>query len=250
MVDGPRFIGNPIHHYEQLESTNSSALDLISKSNPSEGTAIMTLFQTHGKGQYGRKWDSSRGKNILCSIILYPSFLLLKNQFYLNIFSSLAIRKLISGLVKSNVCIKWPNDIYVGDKKISGILINNAIQNNVLKHCVVGIGININQKYFDPAIPNPSSIFIENHVESDLNSIVKKLFNSMEKYYLMLKSGNYSALREAYNEHLYLRNYQLDFSLNKKTKKGIIKEINKEGKLIIQSGLEIKAYDFNEVKYL
>ena len=91
---------------------------------------------------------------------------------------------------------------------------------------------------------------MENHFESDLNSITIQLFTFLEEYYLLLKSEKYPALRRLYNKHLYLRDCQNTFLLNNEIKKGIIREINEEGKLIIQHDGGGKPYNFNEVKYL
>jgi BirA family biotin operon repressor/biotin-[acetyl-CoA-carboxylase] ligase len=250
LIEGSLFIGNPIYHFEQLESTNSSALDIISKSNPSEGTAIMTSFQTQGKGQYGRVWRSSKGKNILCSIILYPHFLSLENQFFLNVFSALAVRKLISGLVKSKVCIKWPNDIYIEDKKVAGILIQNSIQGLRLNSSVVGIGLNVNQTDFNKDLINPTSLYLENHKEYNLQFISKDLFRSFEKYYLALKSGKLEELKLEFEEHLYLKDVEKQFSLNNYSKNAVIKGINMKGQLAIAHDQNTHFYSHNEVKYL
>jgi len=248
--EGPLFIGNPVHHYEQLESTNSSALELLSKSNPSEGTAIMASFQTQGKGQYGREWTSAKGKNILCSIILYPNFLSIHKSFFLNIFAALAVRNTVADLIKANVSIKWPNDIYINDKKVAGILIQNTLQNHSIKNSIIGLGININQIAFNKSLPNPTSLALESDRSYNLNKLSQNLFRQIESYYLMLKAKKFSDMRIEYNQFLYRKNISTVFDLNGIETEGKLTEIDDSGKLIIQYDGTSKAFDLSEVKYL
>src|SRR5690606_4492328 len=105
-----------------------------------EGTVIMAVDQYAGKGQKGTSWQSEPGKNLTFSLLLTPAFLDPKNQFSLTVAMSLAVARWLESLLRAAVTIKWPNDIYVSDRKIGGILIENILKGNIWKSAIVGIG--------------------------------------------------------------------------------------------------------------
>ena len=118
----------------------------------------MAVEQYAGRGQVGTQWESEKGKNLTASILLYPSFISPTNQFNLSIAVSLGIRDALHNILKQEVWIKWPNDIYVNNKKIGGILIENILQGSTWKYAIIGIGINVNQTAFSTDAKNPTSI--------------------------------------------------------------------------------------------
>ena len=252
MIEKPRatFIGRPLLEYESLDSTNTFSQQLVSKSNPSEGTTVLAHYQSSGKGQYGRVWASKAQENITLSIILLPNFLQIKNQFYLNIISSLAVADTLEYYVKDIVKIKWPNDVYVKDNKICGILIQNNLQGQRIVNSVVGIGINVNQDNFHKDIPNPTSIKKECGDQVDLMEVRELLFGVFEKYYDLLKKGKHEDLRAQYQERLYKRGEASRFSLNDTTIAGVIHSINEFGQLVIDINGKLECFSKTEIQYL
>lgn len=244
------FIGKTLLEYDELDSTNTFSLDLVSKSNPSEGTVVLTYFQSAGKGQYGRIWESKAGENLTLSIILAPEFLEIKDQFYLNVISSLAVADMLEYYLKDNVKIKWPNDVYVGHNKVCGILIQNNLKGQRILNAVVGIGININQARFHPDIPNPTSIINETREKQDLTEVRNLLFGVFEKYYLELKANNKQSLVKEYEERLYRRGIPSKFKIENKTIEGVIHSINEEGQLVIEIDGQLENFSKTEIQYL
>ena len=244
------FIGKPLLEYDILDSTNTFSQELVSKSNPTEGTVVLTHFQSAGKGQYGRVWESKARENLTLSIILLPKFLQIKDQFYLNVISSLAIADVLEYYVKDNVKIKWPNDVYVGANKICGILIQNNIQGQYILNSVVGIGVNINQKHFDPNIPNPTSLINEVGEIQDLTTFRNLLFGVFEKYYLELKSDNQKSLLSEYKERLYRKGLFSKFKIDDRTIEGVIHSINEAVQLVIKIDNELESFSKTEIQYL
>jgi len=200
-MDNPIFIGKVLHDFDHLPSTNQYAIDLVSKSNPSEGTVISTYNQYEGRGQIGSGWESAPNRNISLSVILYPNFLKPTQQFELNKAISLGVRSFLSSQLQADVFIKWPNDLFVNDKKIGGILIQNNISSSQIKSSIIGIGINVNQKIFETA-PNATSLSIITDSFFELNQLRIKLFAALEYYYLKLKSGSLPSLKLDYLDHL------------------------------------------------
>ena len=154
------FSPDKIIRLHTVGSTNDYMIEQIRNGNINlEGTIVIADEQTSGKGMDINIWESEPGKNLTFSIFFKPDFLRADQQFLLNKSISLGVYDFIKSLVThQKVTIKWPNDIYVGDKKIAGILINNTIAGNELFYSVAGIGVNINQQKFPGSCPQPCFI--------------------------------------------------------------------------------------------
>jgi BirA family biotin operon repressor/biotin-[acetyl-CoA-carboxylase] ligase len=196
-------IGRKILNINKVNSTNSYVLELISTNQKLENeTVYISDNQIAGKGQGENLWESEPGKNLTFSIYLEPRFLNPADQFYLNISISLGIQKYVSSLVKEKVWIKWPNDIYILNKKVAGILINHTISGQQLINSVVGIGLNMNQKLFISDAPNPGSLIHFTGKECNLDIALSDLLSSINDFYLMLKKSNIEKLTFQYFEVL------------------------------------------------
>ena len=247
-------IGSQHIRLKRVHSTNKYALEFISKSKPMEGTVISASYQYDGRGQIGRFWESEDGKNITCSTILHPIFIQASDQFQLNMAVSLALHDLIDHFLPENhkVKIKWPNDIYVGDEKIAGILIQNTIKGKHISTSVIGTGININQVKFSDHIPNPTSLHKLVEMEIDLEIVFGWWFRFLTKRYLQLKSGKLGLLRKEYLENLYRINVWSNFNDNMGVLfTGKILGVDNDGQLKIElRDGSIKHFAFREIQFL
>ncbi len=245
------FTGKNSIYLPEVDSTNIFAMNLLSKTNPPEGTCVHTAYQSAGRGQIGRFWHSSEGKNLLISYILYPKQLKAIDQFILSIISGLACRDVVA-LYCKNVKIKWPNDIYVDDKKIAGILVQNILRGADIKATVVGIGLNVNELSFPLEIPNPVSIGQITSKSHDLTEIKQMLSAKLEFYYMKMKYGHYEWLKEKYINTMYRMNETANFKTDGDTIIiGKIQGINAQGKLLIQAeNEEIMTFGFREIGYV
>lgn len=245
------FTGKKIIHLTETESTNTYAMDVVAKTNPSEGTCVIADYQTGGKGQIGRYWHSEESKNILVSYIFYPNTLQVQDQFYLNIISGLAVRDVVATYV-SAVKIKWPNDIYVEDRKIAGILVQNTLRETNIKTTIIGIGLNVNQTIFPIDIPNPTSLSLLIDRVFDIQEILALLSSRLEFYYLKLKNGHLVTLLEVYLSHLYRKDEWAVFKDDKDLIfKGKITGIDTQGRLKIE--LEdggVHVFGFREISFV
>ncbi len=161
------FIGKVYLRFDELSSTNDHAAELLApehpshtKSKPAEGTVIRADSQSAGRGQFGSRWESAAGKNLTFSVILYPEWLEIEAQFYLSMAVALAVHNAVCEVYRGPlpVQIKWPNDLYLGDQKMGGILIQNSLSGARIQSSIIGIGLNVNQLHFDPDLPNPVSL--------------------------------------------------------------------------------------------
>ena len=249
------FIGKNLLFLHDVESTNTYAMNLLRNVNGIEGTVIHTDNQTKGKGQRGAVWSSDSAKNLITSIILKPQFLAIENTFYLSKISALAVYDVLTEILsisQYDIKIKWPNDILVNQCKIAGILIENNVINNHLQYAVIGIGLNVNQLEFHSFLRIATSLQLLTSKEFDRNNILERLCINLEKWYFKLKEGKYHTIDEAYLNHLFGVNKNLDFVDSEGTEfKGKIMGVTQQGKLTIEIlPNKIKEFDIKEVQFV
>ena len=150
---------NLIHYFDRISSTNEVAIEWIAKTRPAEGTLLYTGFQTGGRGQFGRIWESEPDKNVLMTVVLYPSHLEPQRLFYLQMALSLSLLSSVrSWLPDVDFCLKWPNDLYAGQRKVAGILMQTGVRGRHTDYAVFGVGLNVYQMQFSPHLPNAVSL--------------------------------------------------------------------------------------------
>lgn len=243
------FVGKVLHHLQKVDSTNAYLQYYIASSAeiPPEGFTVTADEQFAGRGQMGARWDAAEGQNITASILLYPKFLLPKQVFYLNKAIAIAVRNCVA-LFAGDVKIKWPNDIYVHNKKIAGILIENSLSSHAVLQSIIGIGINVNQTEFDASIPNPVSLRMLSKKVYEPEEIFHALCYEIEKNYLLLRSMQFKKIDTFYHENLLGYNEENVFLFDGKTYKGIIRGVNENGKLMVETDKEIFEFGVKEVR--
>jgi len=242
------FTGQRLVFVPECHSTNSLASELATQSILSEGTVVITSHQTAGRGQPGNRWETAAGMNLTFSILLKPSFLSVKDQFYLTIITSLAVTEFLNAQSVAEVKIKWPNDILVGKKKICGILIENSIQKEVIQQSIVGIGLNINQHNF--SAPSATSLANVTNKNFNLNESLNLLLEAFEKKYLQLRSGKLAELKREYLENLFGRGQVRAFFSNGKEFEGRIEDVNENGELVVSITNERRNYNLKEISFV
>ncbi|RUT79415.1 biotin--[acetyl-CoA-carboxylase] ligase [Ancylomarina longa] len=243
------FMPHLIVRKNELHSTNSFAMELMKTNNSSAGTVVLALNQTKGRGQHTNVWESESGKNLTISIILMPDFLPIDQQFKISMLISLGVADYLKYYLP-NVSIKWPNDIYVGNKKIAGILIEHSIMGATLNHSICGIGLNINQENFYSDAPNPISLKLLTNQEYDIEVELGKLLVCIETRYYQLVDGKTNLLEENYLQSLYWINETHQFKDDNGLFIGEIAGISALGQLRILVGDQERIYNFKEVSFL
>ncbi|MEZ0539860.1 biotin--[acetyl-CoA-carboxylase] ligase [Fibrella arboris] len=245
------FLGQKIVYLPSCQSTNDEAAKLLEQEDVAEGTIIVTDQQTQGRGQRGNQWEAQPGQNLTLSLILKPAFLTAAEQFWLNMAVSIAIQDTLAPLITvAGLTIKWPNDVYVDDRKLGGVLIENTLQGYVLGHSIIGIGLNVNQTAF--SIPTATSLLLESPIPDgySLAGLVTALVEQLEKRYLQLRAGHRQVLRATYLQHLYryqqLHTYLADGQLFT----GSIADLDQTGRLGILSDGVMRYFAFKEVAFV
>lgn len=245
------FTGKLIKYLPTCHSTNDIAVQMIQSENMVfEGTVIITDNQTAGRGQRGNTWEASSGENLTFSLILKPDFLKASNQFQLNVAISMGVFDFLSEFIDENLSVKWSNDIYHGDKKMGGILIENSLQGYQIGHSIIGIGLNINQLEFSNLRATSLRNITQNPLKYDLSEILKRLLENLEKNYLKIKNNNYELLKIKYLSNLYRFQKYHYFKRNGQQFLGKIVEIDETGKLGIETDGYVIYFDFKEVEFV
>jgi BirA family transcriptional regulator, biotin operon repressor / biotin---[acetyl-CoA-carboxylase] ligase len=241
------FIGKQFVFVPECHSTNTLALQISQSKTVNEGTVIITNNQTAGRGQRGNTWESAAGMNLTFSVILTPGFLEPKAQFQLTIVTSLAICDFLETKCKVSVSIKWPNDILIQMKKISGILIENQVQGSRITYAIIGIGLNINQTGFQH--DNATSLKATTTLEYRLEEVLHDVLQFLEVRYLQLKQQKITMLKNAYLSKLYLKDQPHVFTSNNRRLEGIIRGVDDTGRLCLESDGSLQYFGNKEIAF-
>lgn len=240
-------IGTIIQRIDELGSSNNYAASQILTKRPPEGTVFVADSQVDGRGQASNKWESEPNMNLTFSILLYPDFLEITRQFEISKAMSLGVTDFLKSLT-GQVSIKWPNDIYLSNRKVAGILIENSVRVNVISSCIVGIGLNVNQQVFTSDAPNPISLSQNTGKIYDLRQSLTDLCHDLDNRYQQLTNGEFRRIDKDYTDMLYLNGCWSLFADQNGDFEGQIIGVDKSGRLRIKtrSGI-VKKYDFKEV---
>ena len=189
-----------IHYIDFTTSTNDDARG----AEFDHMDVVWAERQSAGRGQRGHSWHSNEGVNLTFSTVLKPSFLTAVEQFILSEIVALA---LVDTLAEYGIeCrIKWTNDIYAGDKKIAGVLIEQSLAGEHIARTIVGIGLNVNQREFPADLPNPTSVVVERGAECERREVLECFLKHLEKWYSCLECGEREIIESTYNSRLYRR---------------------------------------------
>ena len=211
----------------------------------------MAVDQSDGRGQKGTVWYSEPGKNLTFSLLLTPTFLNPKHQFALTMAISLAVVQWLETLTITNIKIKWPNDIYVGNKKIAGILIENILKGKTWKSAVVGIGININQTTFHPDIKKRTTSLKQIlHRDCQLTALLSDLCTHLTQAYASLKSGQHETLLSEYRQRLYRLNEQHPYLVDGINVPAVLRGVTETGRLQLDFNGHLVDFDIKEIAFV
>lgn len=234
--------------YNTLDSTNKEAQRLLSQGPVVHGLTIIARHQTAGRGQMGRVWLAAPDQHLAMSIIYLPLRLQLSELPTIGMKTSLAIslalEKLNPGVRTS---IKWPNDIYASGQKLCGILIENALSGQKVQHCIIGVGMNINETGFPPDIPHATSLFILTHQSYDPIAVAKLLREEI----LSLLDHAPPDWKKAYDTRIFGMNQRQSFARNEIIFEATIRGVTLDGHILLED-IEgnLKAYANHEVKWM
>ena len=242
-----------IYHFPITTSTNDDARDEKYR----EGDVVWADFQTAGRGQRGHEWHSQKGENLTFSVVLEPTFVPIAEQFAV---SEVVALSLVDMLAEYGIeaRIKWTNDIYVGDRKLVGILIEHSLAISTLRRTIVGVGINVNQTEFDASLPNPVSMAQLLGKQLNAEEILQRFLAHLQCNYEALremqnaKCEMQNVLHERYNELLYRLNEYHTYALpsGERFEAKILGTASSGALRLENEAGEIKDYLFKEVEFI
>lgn len=232
-----------------INSTNDYLKELTAKQYVENFTIVTAVHQTAGRGQMGAEWNAEAGKNLTFSVLIKDLLLKPEDIFLLNAAVAVSCSEAIECHM-DNIWIKWPNDILAGNKKIGGILVENSIKSHGEIYSVAGIGMNINQKEFY-GLPKASSLFIETGKEYDIEDLMLGIAACLKRNVAMLINGAKNDIWQKYHQRLYKKNVPMPFEKDGHRFMGIIKEVNRNGKLqVLLEDDSIAEYGLKEIQLL
>lgn len=256
MKTSPETVSFPLIILPETDSTNRCLTSLCNEQGDAVKpfTTVLARHQTAGKGQRGNSWEAEPGQNITCSMVVYPLFIEARKQFVLSQIVSLAIKEELD-LYIQGISIKWPNDIYLGEKKICGILIENDLSGNRIGRSIIGVGLNVNQEIFRSNAPNPISLKQATGQEHDIMQILSGIVSRIERYYNLLRdeevAGIYESISRQYNCAQFRKEGFHTYADEEGTFLARLLHVETDGRLIlIDTGGRQRGYLFKEVRYM
>jgi BirA family biotin operon repressor/biotin-[acetyl-CoA-carboxylase] ligase len=229
-------IAREIYYYPQVDSTNLKAKSIATQ-GVSDGTLVLTEHQTQGQGRLDRTWVSPPGKNLLFSLAFYPSVPPTK-AFQLTLLASLSVCKSLIAVSKIKAGIKWPNDIYVNNRKVCGILTEFSASTDRINWAVVGIGVNVN---YDPSSDTElatiaTSIKKERGRSQRRIDLLRSILEEMDRLYSRFLEGNMHSVREEWLGHSIILGKPVVITADNYREEGIAETIDENGALILRTG--------------
>jgi BirA family biotin operon repressor/biotin-[acetyl-CoA-carboxylase] ligase len=243
-----KWIGHPLHFFENTNSTNNVAFTLA-KSGAPEGTVVIADAQTRGKGRQNRVWQSPPGCNIYTSIVLRPPIAPVFAP-QITLMAGVALAELLSRYCPAKVRLKWPNDVKISDKKICGILSEMLTSLQGVDFVIVGIGINVNmaKEDFDPAFRDISTSLKE-EVGSDIPrlDLIVKLYDHIGEFYKLFLERGFEPIREMWLKYADNMGKHAQVLFKDEVQKGRVIGIDEYGALLIEEGKNIKRITAGDV---
>jgi len=238
------------HVIQQLDSTNKYAMEKVSEGLANQLDAWFAIDQTEGKGQRGKNWVSNPGENITFSVVIRPQQCFQKKPFAFNAFLTLVCRDFISRILQMDVQIKWPNDLFINDRKAGGILIENRYIGENWKWAVVGIGVNVNQIDFPNHLFAATSFKKITNKDYEPLQLAKLLHKDIIDAIECSNDIDESYIWERYNQHLFKKEQPSSFKINGDVLIATVSHVNAQGEMVLlQNGMEY-AYQVGQINWV
>ncbi|MFM7195191.1 MAG: biotin--[acetyl-CoA-carboxylase] ligase [Bacteroidota bacterium] len=239
-----RKLGKNLIFKPEIPSTNAQAVEFAKRGEITDGTVVITAHQSAGKGQAGTTWSSQPNLNLTFSVYLEDP-LPATDAFNLNIIATLAVADVCARRGLADVKVKWPNDVLLTGKKVSGILCENSIQGDRVRYAVIGIGLNVNQKLFDGF--SATSLASASGRTIELNMVFHELMERLEHRFDQLKAGEQEGLRSEWLSRLLLYRELHTFNTVQGPLTGFISGIDGYGRLMIETGQGTRIFGPKEI---
>ena len=235
----------------RLNATDSTNSYIKTVAQPDDELLVVsTRWQTAGRGQGSNRWESEEGKNLLFSLLVRPMFITVQQRFLLSMVGALSLKEVLDSYT-DGIRIKWPNDLYWFDRKISGTLIETSLSGGRIKELIFGTGLNLNQRLFCSDAPNPVSLCqILGHAASP-EEVLDQIIAAFQHHYSVLKGGDFHTISERYHASLYRHPGFFPYEDAAGRFEAEIVRVREDGRLVLKDRQQReRIYDIKEVRML
>ena len=237
-----------------LDTVGSTNDYLRNVPTPAQGDMVVAVarYQTAGRGQGSNTWESEPGKNLLFSVLTSPQTVDIRRQFVLSMAGALALKAALDTRC-GDITLKWPNDIYWRNRKISGTLIETAVAGHTITRCIYGIGLNVNQRQFTSDAPNPVSLANITGHETPTDELLHDILHHFGRYCSMATGGDEAAVEAQYNAALYRREGMHSYAdtATGQVFEAQIERVSADGRLhLLTAGGQRRAFWLKEVRFV
>ena len=225
-----KIVGSAFHYHESLSSTMDETRRLA-LDGAAEGAVAIAEEQTKGRGRFSRVWVSPPGLNLTFSVLFRPEIAQLP---YINMAAALAVCDVVNDLTDETASIKWPNDVRIGGKKLSGVLVETDLVGRELNHAVVGIGVDVN---LDPS-QHPeiaeiaTSILAHSGHEVDRSDALRRLLTHVDRYYADIRNG--ASLKDLWASKLETLGKTIEVRWVDDVIEGFAESVDEQGNLLLR----------------
>ncbi len=237
------------HHIslDEVDSTNNYAAKMIQMTKHVNPSVITARYQTHGKGQRGKVWESSANSNLMTSFIIFNNHLQIENLYFLNKSIANAVHStILYFLPNQNISIKWPNDIWVNGKKIAGILIENQWRGAITQSSIIGIGINTNEHYISSKDRCSISDILKTVSNND--EILSKLTEYLSDHIQLVEQEKWACIDLYYHQHLLGSNSIVTCKERGRTFPGYITKVDSQGNIIVRHEDQMSSFAHGSIE--
>lgn len=237
-------LGRNFVYSEEVSSTNRFLLE--NEEFQKHGTVILAEYQTEGKGRFKREWTSMKNTNLTFSIIL-KSNLTPNNIGLINLASSLSVAQSIENLFQLKVELKWPNDVLINKKKVSGILLESVSEGSKIKRLVIGVGLNVNQATFQGQYTiSPTSLKLETKKNVGRERVLSEILNTLEENFTLIGKDR-DKLTQMWRSRCRMIGEKIKVYDRGEERFGIFEDIDSNGLLLLKTQEDIETISFGDV---
>lgn len=255
-MDNP-VVSGPVHGFNilwfaELDSTNDEALRRMASRNFPTEFVVWAAHQTHGRGQGSNSWHSFPGENLLFSAVFHPPYLTAQDTFILNQVIAVAAHKVVSKYLPSGrLLLKWPNDLWVDQQKLGGILVQTGISGQYVKYAVAGLGLNVNTQIFPSSLTQATSMFRITGKTYPLDELLDCFLVELRSLLTDLEQNQIGHLKIYYLQHL-LGWQQMNFysTPDGNLVPGRFLGIDDHGQMILETERGVQTFQHQQIKYL
>lgn len=241
-------IGQKLILLHETDSTNNYAAKLLTEGKLAHGTVILADKQTAGRGQRGNSWSSMAGNQLAYTVYAETAFLSAERYWFLNLAVALAVQQTIFSLIpEQQVRIKWPNDILVNNRKISGILIETQWRSSQIQGAIIGVGVNIQP---EPGLAASCSLRDFSEKDTRTMELAHLLSQQLELQFQRLRNGEWNAMLADYHCQLWMKDAELHAELaDQRLVSGFIRGIDGTGNLLFETEGGVQSFGLKEIVF-